>query len=83
MHAKFYGKVQGVGMRAHVRSLAMELSLKGCVKNCPDGSVEVVAQGASGKLEDLVTKIKMRFGIDRVVVDFRTPLQAYEGFHIV
>lgn len=36
------GRVQGVSFRAATRQKALELGVKGWVKNLPDGSVEVV-----------------------------------------
>lgn len=42
---RFYGRVQGVGFRYHVRHLADMLGLTGWVRNCYDGSVEMEVQG--------------------------------------
>ncbi len=39
------GRVQGVGFRWWTLRLARELGLRGTVRNCPDGSVEVRAAG--------------------------------------
>ena len=39
------GRVQGVGFRAFTRDAAAELGVSGWVKNCEDGSVELVAEG--------------------------------------
>lgn len=44
-HSLIHGKVQGVWFRAWTRKLARKLELTGWVRNTPDGSVEVVAQG--------------------------------------
>ncbi len=48
------GKVQGVFYRAHTVEEALRLGLTGTVRNMPDGSVEVVATGARGKVEHMV-----------------------------
>ena len=45
------GRVQGVGFRWWARGVAEGLGLGGTVRNLPDGSVEVRAMGAPGKLE--------------------------------
>ena len=41
----FRGTVQGVGFRAHVKKKAVELGIKGWVKNNQDGSVSAVFSG--------------------------------------
>lgn len=48
------GKVQGVWYRASAREEARKLNLAGYVQNCPDGSVEVVAEGPRPALERLM-----------------------------
>lgn len=48
------GRVQGVFFRASTAERARQLGVNGWVRNCPDGSVEVVAEGPRSKLEDLV-----------------------------
>jgi len=47
------GVVQGVGFRWFVKREARRLALRGVVRNLPDGSVEVVAEGADGALQVL------------------------------
>lgn len=39
------GRVQGVGFRFTTAELARRFPVTGYVMNCPDGSVEVVAEG--------------------------------------
>ncbi|AGO60649.1 MULTISPECIES: acylphosphatase [Ferroplasma] len=41
----FHGTVQGIGFRAHVKKKAVELGIKGWVKNNQDGSVSAVFSG--------------------------------------
>jgi acylphosphatase len=48
------GRVQGVGYRAGCHRRANELGLSGWVRNLPDGSVEVEAEGAPQHLAELV-----------------------------
>ena len=52
---KIEGRVQGVFFRAATLEQAGRLGLKGWVRNCPDGSVEVVAEGERKKIEELVS----------------------------
>ena len=53
------GKVQGVGYRFFAQAAAARHQVRGSVRNCADGSVEVVAEGAANEVEefkkDLVT----------------------------
>ena len=51
------GQVQGVGMRWWIRSRALELGLAGWARNLDDGRVEVVAEGARGALESLLSAL--------------------------
>jgi len=57
LHCIISGRVQGVGYREFVKSIAQELNLKGFVANLPDGSVEVLAQGELGVLKVFVNHI--------------------------
>ena len=45
VHAVVTGRVQGVGFRWATRHEAQRLGLAGFVRNLPDGSVEVEAEG--------------------------------------
>ena len=53
------GEVQGVGYRFFAQRAAARHQVLGYVRNCPDGTVEVVAEGAPDNVEefmkDLVT----------------------------
>lgn len=49
------GRVQGVYFRASTRDRARQLGLAGWVRNCADGSVELIAEGETAKIEQLVT----------------------------
>ncbi|MBI5158963.1 acylphosphatase [Candidatus Micrarchaeota archaeon] len=51
LHVKVKGRVQGVFFRAGARDTAIQLQLKGWVKNNSDGSVEAVAEGDKQHLE--------------------------------
>jgi acylphosphatase len=53
LHVLVRGRVQGVGFRWFVRETARELGLAGWVRNRPDGSVEVAAEGSADLLEKL------------------------------
>jgi acylphosphatase len=47
----FYsGRVQGVGFRYTVKTVASGFEVRGIVRNLPDGRVELIAEGASEEL---------------------------------
>jgi acylphosphatase len=48
------GRVQGVFYRASAQQEAMRLGLVGEVRNLPDGSVEVIAEGPKERIEELI-----------------------------
>ena len=53
LDATVRGKVQGVGFRRYVRSWARKLDLDGWVRNEPDGTVRLVAEGHPAALDRL------------------------------
>ncbi len=57
-HARITGRVQGVGFRYNTRGQARRLRLTGWVRNNPDGSVEVRAEGDKDKLESMISWLK-------------------------
>ncbi len=50
--------MQGVGFRYFAIDTARPLGLKGWVRNRPDGSVELVAEGERPKLERLLQAVR-------------------------
>ena len=52
--ARILGRVQGVGFRYYVTHLARQLGITGWVRNEPDGSVLVIAEGPRKTLEELL-----------------------------
>ena len=54
IHLVIKGKVQGVFYRASAKDKAIELGIKGWVKNMRDGNVEVLATADKGALEKFV-----------------------------
>lgn len=53
LNLKISGRVQGVFFRAETARKARSLGLVGWVRNAPDGTVEVVAEGEKEALERL------------------------------
>jgi acylphosphatase len=61
VHVIYRGKVQGVGFRFSVRSLAQHLDVKGWVSNLSDGTVEMVAEQDELILNDLLSGLDKEF----------------------
>ncbi|PVF12348.1 acylphosphatase [Yersinia pestis] len=56
--AYVYGVVQGVGFRYSTQRQAQQLGVPAMLKNCDDGSVEVVASGNPQAVERLMEWIR-------------------------
>lgn len=85
VHLWIEGRVQGVFFRASTMDKARELGLTGWVKNNPDGSVEIVAEGAREVVEELVTwshKGPRHAVVDNVEVEWEPWLDEYKEFTI-
>jgi len=54
-----FGKVQGVGFRYYVFTMANQLSIKGWVKNTSFGTVKIAAEGEKERLEQFLNSIKL------------------------
>jgi acylphosphatase len=56
---RVYGRVQGVGYRQFCIVKARVLGLSGWVRNLPDDSVAVYAEGDRGSIEVLIADLKV------------------------
>ena len=78
------GRVQGVGFRDYVEMRARILRLAGSVRNLPDGrSVEVIAEGPHGSLDQLIEHLRegpRMSRVDAVDVQWREATGAYRDF---
>jgi acylphosphatase len=83
IHVFFTGKVQGVGFRQSTREFALDLGLKGWIKNLADMRVEMVAEGNEPDLRLLIGKLRKEFQIDKVEVRTERPEGLFKGFEIV
>jgi len=57
-HIIFSGRVQGVGFRFTAHRMAGRRQLTGYVRNLPDGSVEMFAQGPAEDIDDCIRDIQ-------------------------
>lgn len=81
----FTGRVQGVGFRYTVRSLAAGFEAAGTVRNVPDGRVEFTAEGAPAELEAFLEAIRSsevgRF-IRQEEISWQDAVGQFRGFEI-
>ena len=79
------GQVQNVRYRDYCQVSATELELVGFVRNLPDGTVEVVAQGMPDTLKEFVEYLhegSLNAKVEAVSVDWRTAQNMYDDFSI-
>lgn len=80
----YSGRVQGVGFRYTVRSLAARFRVTGFVKNLPDGGVQLVAEGSPAEIDGLLAAVRQAMG--RYIADAReTAAEAtgrFRGFDV-
>jgi acylphosphatase len=81
---QFFGRVQGVGFRYAAAGLAKAYGIRGYVRNCRDGSVELVAEGAQGDVEKLLDGLGQHFPgyIERRTDDECIPGETFGGFEV-
>lgn len=60
-HIIFIGRVQGVGFRFTASRVANRYGLSGFVRNMPDGTVEMLAQGRSDDIDHCLRDINESF----------------------
>jgi len=85
LQAIVYGYVQGVFFRAFVSMRARELGLIGYVRNLPEGTVEIKAEGERNKLEKLISYLKVGppgARVEKVVTNWSKHTGSYSGFNI-
>jgi len=55
---QYLGRVQGVGFRATCHNISRRFAVTGFVRNEPDGSVLLVAEGEPGEVDDFLEAIQ-------------------------
>lgn len=78
-----HGRVQGVYYRASARDRARQLGLSGWVRNCPDGSVELLAEGEKTSLGQLVSWCQQgppAAVVTQVITDWQPATGEFVGF---
>ncbi len=74
----YHGRVQGVGFRATTAHLARSFPIAGYVRNLPDGTVELQAQGSSDGVTGFLTKVATQFQASLTRIE---ELPATQEFH--
>jgi acylphosphatase len=85
LQAIVYGYVQGVFFRAFVSMRARALGLTGYVRNLPEGTVEVNAEGERNKLEKLISYLEIGppgARVEKVVTNWSKHTGSYFDFNI-
>ncbi len=85
LHVVITGRVQGVGFRYYVLRCARDRGLVGWVRNRPDGSVELVAEGDEPSLRGLLADLKQGpplSWVQQVSTEWQSPQPGLQGFDI-
>ena len=80
----FRGRVQGVGFRWNVRQESSGFDVAGYVKNLPDGSVEMLAEGEKDEVNRFLASVENRMRghvTDRTTLE-RMGDEQFSGFEI-
>jgi acylphosphatase len=75
-HVWVKGRVQGVGFRAYVESIARQTELTGWVRNVGYDTVEAVAEGECAKVEQFIELMKQgprASRVDESKIEWETP----------
>ena len=82
---KISGEVQGVSFRGLSRRKARELNLTGWIRNEPDGTVRIVAEGQEGDLIKLIEWCENSpdyIKVDRVDIEWSNSANQFNDFTI-
>ncbi|TLU88473.1 MAG: acylphosphatase [Chlorobium sp.] len=85
VHLIVSGHVQGVGYRMFIHRVASGLNLSGWVRNLPDGTVEIDAQGSDRNIQELVERARKgtsRSQVTRIRKEEKTPDETMKGFFV-
>ena len=86
MQIFYAGRVQGVGFRYTVKSVANGFEVTGTVRNLPDGCVELIAEGVKAELEAFRQAVRAS-GLENFIrkedVGWGETKNEFRGFEIV
>jgi acylphosphatase len=79
------GRVQGVGFRHFTLHHANELGISGSVKNRPDGTVSVIAEGEEEALLQFIAYLKQgpaMSHVSQIRQDWKEATQSFSDFNV-
>ena len=85
LHCIVSGRVQMVMFRDFATRAARKGCLTGFVRNCSDGTVEIVAQGPTADLEKLLSRVRhgsLLSRVDDVRTEWRKSREIFDRFHL-
>jgi len=86
MQIYYSGRVQGVGFRYSVKSVANGYEVTGTIRNLADGRVELVVEGAKDELEAFRQGIRdsgLAHFVEKEDVTWNETKNEFRGFEIV
>lgn len=86
IHVIVHGRVQGVFFRYNTKKIADKLDVKGWVRNNPNDTVEIVAEGGEGAIDKLLNwcrKGPIGAKVDRVEIKEEKYQKEFRDFSIV
>lgn len=83
-HSIYEGHVQGVGFRYTTRAVSRSFDVVGYVRNLPNGSVEVLAEGSGEQLDKFHQELEERMAghVRHVAHDRRPATDEFANFDI-
>lgn len=84
VHLIVHGRVQGVGFRFFAAMVAARNDIRGFVRNCMDGTVEIDAEGTEERLQSFLAEIRRgpSYGHVDHVEETALPEKGYRSFDI-
>ena len=80
------GRVQGVGFRYTTKDVARGFDVCGCVRNLPDGTVEILVMGETDEVDEFLRHLVEESSLAHHVRQVRSttipPLDGVSGFTI-
>ena len=85
VHILISGDVQGIGFRFSTIQVARDLKLTGWVRNNPESTVEIIAEGEEESLENLIAWAKegpKPAKVANVKIDWQKPTGDFDSFDV-